>query len=105
MTRKRDKNVHIRMSEEEYQKYEALRQKSGLTKTEYGLKCLLNKDIVVLDGFKELTEQIKKVGVNINQVAKGINSGIGVSKERIELIQKELGEVWRSLSVFLRKVK
>jgi hypothetical protein len=105
MARKREKQVIIRMSEEEYQMYEALRNKSGLNKTQYGLKCLLKKDIVVLDGFKELTEQIKKVGININQIAKGVNSGMGISKDKIELIQKELGEVWQSLSVFLRKVK
>lgn len=102
--RKRAKNVHIRMTEEEYKVFEKLLEKSGLTQNEYGLRCLSNKKIVVLDGFKELAEQVKKVGVNVNQIAKGINSRSGVSEGVITEMQKELGEVWRSLSAFLQKV-
>lgn len=105
MPRKRAKSVHIRMTEEEYRVFEKLLKDSGLTQNEYGLRCLTNKKIVVLDGFKELADQVKKIGVNVNQIAKGINSGLGVSKAVITEIQKELSEVWRSLSAFLQRVK
>lgn len=105
MARKRYKQVIVRMSEEEYQEYEKLLKVSKLKKNEYGLKCLLDKKIVVIDGFKELTEQVKKVGVNINQIAKGVNTGLVVSKAMLDEMQKELGEVWQSLSAFLRKVR
>ena len=103
--RKRDKSVTVRVTEEEYKLYKLLQAESGLSSNEYGLRCLLNKKIIVLDGFKDLAEQIKKVGVNVNQIAKGVNSGVGVSKVIISEVQRELNEVWRSLSVFLQKVR
>lgn len=105
MPRKRDKSVTVRVTEEEYKLYKLLQAESGLSSNEYGLRCLLNKKIIVLDGFKDLAEQIKKVGVNVNQIAKGVNSGVGVSKVIISEVQRELNEVWRSLSVFLQKVR
>lgn len=43
-------------------------KKSKLSKENYNLRCVLNKDIYVIDGIQELAMQIRKIGMNINQV-------------------------------------
>ena len=68
VTRKRKKSVLVRMDEKEYDKYLRLVKKSKLSQQNYNLRCMLKKNIYVIDGIQELAMQIRKMGVNINQV-------------------------------------
>jgi hypothetical protein len=64
----RDKSILTRMSEDELNKYRKLVKKSKLKQQDYNLKCLLNKNIIFVDGLIDLAFQIRKIGVNINQI-------------------------------------
>lgn len=74
--RKRNKQVKIYLSEDEYNRFIAKVEKSKLNQTEYFIKCVTGKKIIVIDGLKEILIEIKRIGANINQISKNLNSGI-----------------------------
>ncbi|MCQ2517019.1 MAG: MobC family plasmid mobilization relaxosome protein [Saccharofermentans sp.] len=71
----KDKNLHIRISDVDY---EIIRSKASLARTtisQYVLKCCLEKQIFVIDGLDEVLRQQKFIGNNLNQLARLANSG------------------------------
>lgn len=101
--RKKGKTISFRVTDEEYAILEEKIKESGLSKQEYYYRSMYSMKIVNTDGLKEVVPQIKKVGTNINQIAKKMNSGDYVSNRDFEEIRKEFEEVWQSLKQLIRK--
>lgn len=85
--RKRNKQLKIYLSNEEYLVFLNQVEKSKLTQTEFFIKCIAKKKIIVVDGLKQTLTELKKIGVNLNQISKNLNCGIFVNAD------KELKEV------------
>lgn len=92
----KQKQLHIRLTKEDYDEIKERSQKSNLTITDYILKSALNKKIVVIVGYKEVFHEIRKIGININQIARNWNMGLG-NKADIEDIQEFMVEIWQLL--------
>lgn len=92
----KDKQIHIRLTKEDYDEIKERSQKANLTITDYILKSALNKKIVVIVGYKEVFNEIRKIGININQIARIWNMGLGNQKD-IEDIQDFMVEIWQLL--------
>ncbi len=103
--RKRNKSVLVRMDEKEYKKYIKLVKKSKLSQQNYNLRCVLDKDIYVIDGIQELAMQIRKIGVNINQLVHLGNQESVLHKENVEKIDKMMNEIWKVLISFVKQTK
>ena len=95
----KDKNLHVRMSESDY---ETIRQKaygSYRTISDYITMCGLGKEIYVIKGLDELIKQQKYIGNNLNQLTRLANAGkIKVTaleglKAQYESINKALNEL------------
>lgn len=97
MNRKRPRQITIRMNDEEFDKIKKKVAKSGSTQQQYLIDAITNKKIVNTDGLKELTPEIKRIGVNLNQIAKTCNQGNQATYEEIQRIGEELNSVWRLL--------
>jgi hypothetical protein len=97
MNRARSKQIVIRMNEEEYEAIKKKIEQSGQRQQEYLIKCCTDKQVVNTDGLKALTPEIKRIGVNLNQIAKTCNQGNQATYEEIHSIGEELNEVWRLL--------
>lgn len=84
----------IRFSYEEYFKIEALMNEHNLTFAEFARGAILRKKIKT-NLTKELLFEINRVGNNLNQIAKKVNSGQDRKNILIELIQirKEIEEI------------
>ena len=54
---------------------------------------------------KAMTAEIQKIGVNVNQIAKRVNSTGSVYKEDIEEIKGMLAEIWRLQRLSLLKAR
>lgn len=102
--RKRNKGTFIRMTEDEHEKYLKLVKKSKLSQQEYNLKCLLNKNIIVVDGILNLAEELRKVGINVNQIAHLCNTINNVNKSDVEELQSDIAKCRRLIIEFLKKV-
>ena len=73
----------------------------------YIRKCALKEsgysDIHIQKAIDNMAYQIRKIGVNINQATKKINSGYGTSKAVPEL-QAEMAQLNESFNEFLSKI-
>ena len=104
MNKTRPKQLSFRVNEEEYQKLQERVQESGKNQQEYILSCVLDKKIVNTDGIKELIPELKRIGNNLNQIAKRCNEG-GDRKSTREVREQgeELKQVWQLLRRYLQR--
>ena len=103
MNRKRPKQLVIRLSEEELAKVKMKVEKSKLKQNEYIKKCLMNKEIYVVEGINELILQMKYIGNNLNQLTRAVHEGKADCSKELQEIQKELSETWQSLRLLIQK--
>ena len=104
MNKTRPKQLSFRVNEEEYQKLQERVQESGKNQQEYILSCVLDKKIVNTDGIKELIPELKRIGNNLNQIAKRCDEG-GVLPSEAEVREQgeELKQVWQLLRRYLQR--
>ena len=96
--------VKCRMSVEEKEKFDKLVEQSGLSQSEFFRRCALKKkiyDFGIKNDMKNVQHELSKIGVNINQIAKNLNSNIyagadqDVKKmiEQLEIIQNDFMKI------------
>lgn len=101
--RSRGIQVKFRLSEEEAEQLKSKVEKSGMSQQEYLMKCALNKNVTNTDGIKEVVPEIKRVGNNLNQIAKELNGKGYYNYNLITDNQKELKDIWQLLKQYLQK--
>lgn len=95
----------FRLSEEEAKELQKKIEKSGISQQDYILKSVLNKPITNTDGIKELIPELKRQGVNLNQLVKKLNEkGYIDYKQELPQLEKELKEIWQQLKQYLQSV-
>ena len=105
MPRNRNCQLSFRLSEKEFELFERKRVATELSKTEFLLKLLKSAKIQVFqfsDTIKTLHGELRKIGVNLNQIAYLVNIGHDV-QARYELHQmsRQYEEVLDRLKHFL----
>ena len=75
MERKRDKQINIRLTEDEYLNACEKINESDLSLSEYIRKSILGKEIKIISGVKELILELNRIGNNLNQLARKVNEG------------------------------
>jgi len=102
--RERSKQLNIRLTETEIELLQKKIKKSKLSQSEYIRKSILEKNIIVIDEIKGLMVELKRVGNNLNQVTRMINTGeVKDSKELVQ-IKNNLEIVWNEVINALKKV-
>jgi hypothetical protein len=91
------------MSEEEYSQLKKKVEASGGSQQEYIIKALMNKPIMNTDGIKQLIPEVKRIGNNLNQIAKELNGRGYYQYDLITQNQKELMNLWQQLRQYLAK--
>lgn len=113
--RRRLREWKTRLTETEYQKLKEKVEELGITCQEYGERALFHTIILDRDGqdmlemlleeTKEIKLQLRKIGVNLNQMAHAANAtGAMPELRRIQELQEdisyygmEVDDVWQSL--------
>jgi hypothetical protein len=103
MNRTRPKQIVIRVSEEELAQIKEKVEQSGKSQQQYIIEALTQSNIVNTDGIKELYPEIKRIGNNLNQIAKALNGSTYYSYSLITQNQKELEKIWQLLKQYLQK--
>lgn len=72
----------------------------------YLRKAAIDEKIEIHDysGLKEVNYNLRKIGVNINQIAKRINETNSIYQSDMEDIQRKVNEVWRTQKFILSKL-
>lgn len=100
VTRKRNHRMTCRLNDEEYEKVLIKISKSGLSKQEYILSCILNKRIsekLDLDFYK-LINEINHVENNLNQISRILNSKNPILENEVLKNQRMVNAVLTNLN-------
>ena len=92
----KDKFETFRASEKERQALKALAKKAHMSKSDFIRHAIFNKEIVVIDGLRDLTRELKAIGNNLNQIARAANAGFEAPPITQE-IQEEVELLWQLL--------
>lgn len=63
--------------------------------------CALEKEIKVVNGADSIAEELRRIGNNINQIARGVNAGYITAVDLTET-REEMKEIWQSLNSLVR---
>ena len=63
--------------------------------------CALEKEIKVINGADSIAEELRRIGNNINQIARGVNAGYITAVDLTET-REEMKEIWQSLNSLVR---
>ena len=101
--RKRNRVVPIRFSDHELSVIDANAEKARMSRTEYLVSAGMDKPIVILDDLKPMLAELRRIGNNVNQLTRKVNSGeiyvVGLNE-----INEQLGEVASGLYTIQKEV-
>lgn len=69
----RDKRINIRLSEDEFNSISEKSKNQNMTKAHFCRKIILNEKLIPKTD-QDLVDQIRRIGININQIAKIANT-------------------------------
>lgn len=89
----------FKLTENEHQALKTQAERGKITMTEFLLRAISSKEIVVVDGVYELLGELKAIGRNINQLTTLANMGridavyLAETKAQLNRIYEKLSEV------------
>ena len=86
--RKRNRTITIRCTDDEYERIHSKAQRHKLSLSNFVLRSVMDKKIVVADGLNEVAKQQKAIGRNLNQIAMLAHEGRLHSVRLDELIEQ-----------------
>lgn len=93
----RTRKMTFRLTEEEYGKIKKKVAEAGISQQQFLLKTALEKEIIHIKEYQDLIFQIKRIGTNINQIARRANETGHISDKDIETVKGGLEQIWRLL--------
>ncbi len=94
----RTRKMTFRLTEEEYRKIKEKVKDAGISQQQFLLKTALEKEIIHIKEFQELILQIKRIGININQITKHMNESDIITDTEIFQIKGGLDKIWQLLN-------
>lgn len=105
MRRKRNNSLGIWLTTEELENLKTKISETNLNQSAYIRKCILEKNITVIPGIRDLVIEIKRIGNNLNQITRSVNEGsLTILGDNLKNIKDDLGIVWDNLAETLKKI-
>ena len=96
--------LSCRVTPEQREMIEEKAFSSYRTPSMYLRDCALDKKIVVINGVDELAFELRKIGNNLNQLTRAVNSGY-VYEVDLRETREEVARIWQSLNSLLQEVR
>ena len=93
--------IMLRVSDAEYVFIRKEAKAAGLSMSEYLRRKAKGEKIVVIEGLKEYVWQLRRIGVNLNQLTYLANQGQIFSVD-LSAVKAELAEMWEHLLDFVK---
>jgi len=105
MSRKRNNFYAVWLSDNEMSVFKSKISNTNLNQSAYIRKCILEKNITVIPGIRDLIIELKRIGNNLNQIARAVNEGsLKVINDDLKDIEYDLKAVWVKLNEALKKI-
>lgn len=94
----KEKQIHFRVNEREYNMFIELTKKHNISITELIISSVFNRKFtsefrIINNQFNLLYSELRSVGVNINQIAKVVNTERSISKIELEKAMVEMRKI------------
>ena len=96
--------LSCRVTPEQREMIEEKAYSSYRTPSMYLRDCALDKKIVVINGVDEFAPELRKIGNNLNQLTRAVNSGFAYEVDLRET-REEVARIWQSLNSLLQEVR
>ncbi|MCL5772335.1 MAG: MobC family plasmid mobilization relaxosome protein [Actinobacteria bacterium] len=105
MGRKRNNSLGIWLTQQELESLKTRISKTNINQSAYIRKCILEKDMTVIPGIRDLIIEIKRIGNNLNQITRSVNEGsLTIIRDDLKDIKEDLKKVWEQLAITLKKI-
>jgi len=95
--RKRNHQIAFRLDDKEYKQFLSRLKASTMSQEEYLRELSIGQPITVLEGFTDAVKELKRIGANVNQLSRAVNSGKTNAAAETEELVKEVRELWQLL--------
>ena len=102
MARSKSKLLNFRVTQEDYDRIHRKAERAGLSLSGYLLTVALQREIIVIDGLQDAAKELRRIGVNVNQLTRLCNEG-RITCLELRGIKSQLEEIWRFLNSLTRK--
>ena len=96
--------ISTRVTPEQREIIEEKAYSSYRTPSMYLRDCALDKKIIVVKGVDEVANELRKIGNNLNQIAREVNSGY-LYEVNLTATREELKRIWQLLNSLTREVR
>ena len=96
--------ISTRVTPEQREIIEEKAYSSYRTPSMYLRDCALDKKIIVINGADELAVELRKIGNNLNQLTRAVNSGYAREID-LRATKEEVAKIWRSLNSLRQDVR
>ena len=96
--------ISTRVTPEQREIIEEKAYSSYRTPSMYLRDCALDKKIIVVKGVDELANELRKIGNNLNQIAREVNLGY-LYEVNLTATREELKRIWLSLNSLTQEVR
>ena len=98
MNKNRPNKITFRLSDSELQELRARIKKSGFNEQQFLIRALFSKKLVEKGTLHQLLVELRREGVNLNQIARACNFGnVAFETDRINQSIANLEKLWQSL--------
>lgn len=105
--RKENRQINFRVSEDEFQRLEQLATSVGMSVPTFCKKkaqgAKMKPPAIDREGAFEIARELRKIGGNVNQIAKHLNQGQKPLEGQIEGLEKELHALWQLFNSAIQK--
>lgn len=92
------KDIHIRISENNYRRLKRKSKELDITQTEFIEKFISNGQIIIINDLIEMQRQLRYIGNNLNQLTKLCHEG-RIECLNLAEVKKEVSKIWQSLNL------
>jgi hypothetical protein len=105
MARKRNYPVTVWLDEKELIILKDKISKTNFYRSDYIRRCLLGKNITVVPGIRDLIIELKRIGNNLDDIARSVDCDTSAKVEHnLESIKEDLKTAWARLVVVMKKL-
>lgn len=98
MNKNRPNKITFRLSDSELQELRARVEKSGFNEQQFLTRAVFSKKLIEKDSLHQLLVELRREGVNLNQIARACNSGNApLEQDRINQAITNLEKLWQFL--------
>ena len=97
MKRTRSHQVSFRLSDKEYALLQTKLAASEMSLTEFFIETIRGKEIIIISDFLPLLGELKRQGVNLNQLVRRVNQFSPVTEKEILTTLQECQTTYRKL--------